>query len=551
MSPKIKDGNDFTRHDPKSLTMVSDASDGEREPLLRPSSRHSIDDGVQIPPSPWRWATNYKNFLLDNPILICTFLLQFLTYFAKHMVEVPMIKLFERAICNRYYAPHSNKIFENVVSNLGNIDESYCKIPAVQDEVAGLFGLKFTFDALPGLITALYYGSIADRFGRRLVLALCCIGTACSLLWILFVCYADSLNIPVKFVWASSLFLLLGGSQRVAKGMNFTIIADTTDVGHRTRFMYLLAGIPHLTTLIAPPVSGLLMRVRIWVPFAVAIGALVLSLLLLFFMPESLDHASTVKHRDHDPLLGPGDTLSDEDSPDEEAQETLPSAEQLPRGIHNRLPASASKKEWWRDITNLLQMPGLPFCYILFFFKPMAMIAKAYTYQYASYNFEWNLSETTWLRFAQAGGSSLATVMILPLLSSVLNRRGLRAQYLDINVIRISLFIATIGFLMLQFSFQIWMLLLALFICGLSEGEEPALQGLATSLIDPSYHARLFTSVAVVEIVAKLVGGPMMGKLFAITRGDNVKGSAGICFSVSAGILFCLMIFAIFQKQKR
>lgn len=64
----------------------------------------------------------------------------------------------------------------------------------------------------------------------------------------------------------------------------------------------------------------------------------------------------------------------------------------------------------------------------------------------------------------------------------------------------------------------------------MSEGEEPALQGLATSLIDHAYHARLFTSVAVVEILAKLIGGPMMGKLFSIGHAK----SSGICFSVSA-----------------
>ena len=64
----------------------------------------------------------------------------------------------------------------------------------------------------------------------------------------------------------------------------------------------------------------------------------------------------------------------------------------------------------------------------------------------------------------------------------------------------------------------------------MSEGEEPALQGLATSLIDHAYHARLFTSVAVVEILAKLIGGPMMGKLFSIGHAK----SSGICFSVAA-----------------
>lgn len=221
----------------------------------------------------------------------------------------------------------------------------------------------------------------------------------------------------------------------------------------RTRFMYLLAGIPHLTTLLAPPLSGALMRLQIWLPFVVAITALALSLVLLFLMPESLNHESTVKS----PLLGPADTIN---GPDNDGN-SQPTSQQSSREIHDRVSAASPQtKEWWRDIWVLIQMPGLPFCYILFFFKPMAMISKAYVYQYASYNFHWGLSQTTWLRFSQAGGSSIATAIVLPLLSSVLNRRGFKAQHLDLNVIRFSLFVAVVGFLFIQFSSYGWMLLL-------------------------------------------------------------------------------------------
>lgn len=226
--------------------------------------------------------------------------------------------------------------------------------------------------------------------------------------------------------------------------------------------MFILAGIPHVTTLIAPPLSGVLMRIQIWVSFAAAAGALGLSLVILLLMPESLNHKSTSEtdNQHHDPLLGPGDTL---DGNEAEAAEDPTQPQQPPRGIHDRMPApSPGQKEWWRDIVTLLQMPGLPFCYILFFFKPVAMIAKAFVYQYASYNFHWDLDQTTWLRFAQAGGSTLATIIVLPLLSSVLNRRGLQAQHLDMTVIRVSLLIASVGFLMLQFSYHGWMLLLGM-----------------------------------------------------------------------------------------
>ena len=136
------------------------SSDNERQPLLPPSHGHAKSPSRD---TVWQWPVRailaVKNFLVENPILICTFCLQFCTYFAKHMVEVPTIKLFEQAICNRYYSEQSTHLRPTQ-----DIDEGLCKIPAIQNELATLTGLKFTFDALPGLLTALYYGSIADRY---------------------------------------------------------------------------------------------------------------------------------------------------------------------------------------------------------------------------------------------------------------------------------------------------------------------------------------------------------------------------------------------------
>ena len=223
--------------------------------------------------------------------------------------------------------------------------------------------------------------------------------------------------------------------------------------------MYLLAGIPHITTLIAPPLSGVLMRIGTWIPFTVSVGAYVLGLLVLALMPEPRKDDSLSRS----PLLGPADTLDNR----EDTAQTSSSPQDLPRGIHDRMPGpTEERKEWWRDLVNLIQMPGLPFCYVLFLLKPIAMISKAFVYQYASYNFHWGLSTTTWLRFSQAIGSTVATIVILPLLLTALNRRGLEAQKLDLDVIRASLFIAMLGFLLLQFSFHGWMLLLGIPLCA-------------------------------------------------------------------------------------
>ena len=141
--------------------MTTSSLVNERQPLLPPLDGHAQRSSRDtIWQRPVRVILDIKTILLGNPILVCTFCLQFCTYFAKHMVEVPTIKLFEQAICNRYYSEQN--IYPRLTTS--NIDEGSCKIPAIQIELATLTGLKFTFDALPALSTALYYGSIADRY---------------------------------------------------------------------------------------------------------------------------------------------------------------------------------------------------------------------------------------------------------------------------------------------------------------------------------------------------------------------------------------------------
>ena len=158
-------------------------------------------------------------------LVLCVYLLQFFISFAKHVVEVPAIRLFEFAICNRYY------VSQGVLHE--HISESMCKIPVVQDELSIVTGWKFFFDNLPGLLTAIYFGKLSDKWGRRPILSLFCIGTICSYAWILAVCYANT-KLPPRLIWASSAFILLGaGGQRVCKAMQFTIIADNFEQPHR------------------------------------------------------------------------------------------------------------------------------------------------------------------------------------------------------------------------------------------------------------------------------------------------------------------------------
>ncbi len=94
------------------------------------------------------------------------------------------------------------------------------------------------------------------------------------------------------------------------------------------------------------------------------------------------------------------------------------------------------------------------------------------------------------------------------------------------------------------------MLVLALFICGLSEAIQPANQGLATSFVARELNARLFTTVAVVETVGKLAGGPAQSALFSIGRREG-RGSLGVNFLASAVIFLLLLLLAVLVRVRR
>lgn len=94
------------------------------------------------------------------------------------------------------------------------------------------------------------------------------------------------------------------------------------------------------------------------------------------------------------------------------------------------------------------------------------------------------------------------------------------------------------------------MLLLALFVCGLGEGVQPSCQGLATSLVGRGYNARLFTTVAFLETVGKLAGGPIQSVLFSIGRREG-RGSLGINFLASSVIFGLLLVLALVMRVRK
>lgn len=179
---------------------MSSAVVDENEPLVRAPLQSGRDLDTKSSRKCWPDALALPLPTHDHPpkktrIIVCVFCLQFLVTFSRYVVEIPLLRLFEIAICDRYFQDEA-------------IDEISCKIPRVQNDLAIVVGWRFFFDALPILLTAIFYGRLADTHGRRVVLFLSCLGLVCSLIWIVIVCYANQV-LPIKLVWASSVFILV------------------------------------------------------------------------------------------------------------------------------------------------------------------------------------------------------------------------------------------------------------------------------------------------------------------------------------------------------
>lgn len=67
--------------------------------------------------------------------------------FSFSLLEVPRVRLFEKVICERYYA---NELRTTVANGIEK--EERCKVPAIQSELAMVAAYKLCFDGIPGVL---------------------------------------------------------------------------------------------------------------------------------------------------------------------------------------------------------------------------------------------------------------------------------------------------------------------------------------------------------------------------------------------------------------
>lgn len=104
-----------------------------------------------------------------------------------YLAGPPQTRVFETNLCYKYYLDQDPL----VIGGDGTIPEELCKVDTVQQRLASIFGWQETFNALPGLLLAVPFGTLADRVGRKWVFAASLVGMVFSFAWTLLICKYD------------------------------------------------------------------------------------------------------------------------------------------------------------------------------------------------------------------------------------------------------------------------------------------------------------------------------------------------------------------------
>lgn len=198
--------------------MVPNDQPTEASPLLADAT-HSPDTTVRPSDYAPRDISWRKSWLKWYPFVAAA-LLVLMADVPAYMAEVAKLRVFEDAVCRRYYQDAD----PDLGGDIGSIPEHLCKLPEIQSRLAQMKGLLSFVDGAPGLLLAIPFGILADRLGHRPIIGLAVIGCTLHDLWLLVVFWFHNV-FPINAIYAAPGFFLVGGGSVVLSSISLSMIA--------------------------------------------------------------------------------------------------------------------------------------------------------------------------------------------------------------------------------------------------------------------------------------------------------------------------------------
>ncbi|KAF2434683.1 MFS general substrate transporter [Tothia fuscella] len=427
----------------------------ETTPLLSPSSDETPVSTTRHPRNEAAEATPGKS----SHILVLTLLLLYVIFLdlGYELIVPAQTRIFESIYCKEYYQKHD----PSLIGSDGNdgVDEKWCKVSAVQGDVAMLKGWQLTFD---------------------------CIG------------------IPLRVAWWSAFHTVLGGGVTVATALIYTIVSDIVPEGSRVTFFLQIHAANITTQFLGSLAAAGLMTWNPWVPMVLGLIAEMIAIVLILFIPETLQKDKS-----------PAPTSPDPAEPSGATWRTL--LDRTRRSMH-----------------FLVADPRI--ILLLFtFVVHMLFLNRDVLLQYISTRYHVSLAQATVTISVRSGLVVLISVAGLPIVNNLLRSR-IGSRRSDLYLSRASVAVLAFSFVFISLAPNYPVLVIAVIINALGWGLYSFLRSLLTSLVEEHHVARLNSFIGIFDTVGLMIGSPLLAILFK--RGVELGGLwYGIPFLVCAGFL--------------
>ncbi|KAF2183449.1 MFS general substrate transporter [Zopfia rhizophila CBS 207.26] len=442
------------------------------------------------------------------------------------LAEAPKTRVYEANLCLRYYEKHDPSKIKN-----GNVDEILCKIDPVQEKMAMIMGWQDLWDSIPGIVLALPFGGLADKYGRKWIFTMSLIGLQLNSAWILLICYFRSL--PLQLTWFSSVFYFVGGGPIVASAIGLTMISDIVPSDKRTTiFLYLTASVL-VAEMIAPIMAAALMKKGDWLPLLLALAIQQVAVFIAMLFPETL-HLRDLP----EPTDGDDEGIELETTPKDHGHG-------LKAQINHFKNALAFLK---RDLTVALVV-------FTFLANRLGRQSLSLLIRYASKRYEWKIQKAAYLLSFRAATNLVALIVVLPIVNLILLKvLRMPAHRSDLWISRGSIVLTTLSFFVMGVSATPALLMFALLLYNLGTGFSAAMRSVSIHVVGGQSSpdiARLFACIAIMEGIGVFISGPLLSSAFQWGM-DLGLAWLGIPFIMS-GIVFAAITpitFVISVKDK-
>ncbi|KAJ5779998.1 hypothetical protein N7457_005158, partial [Penicillium paradoxum] len=415
--------------------------------------------------------------------------------FGFYMSAAPQLAVFEDIICRNYQAD----LHKAGNGTLGPPGSNPCKSEAVQGELALVIGYRETFDVLPGLLLALPYGILSDRWGRKPILYLCIIGILLAEVWMRIVCLFSNV-LPLRMVWLSSVFKIIGGGEQVVTAISLVIVTDVFSEDERATALFRLQSCVQIAEVLATPLSAYLMTFGPMLPYILSLCMILVGSIPILFLPETLPTRKS-----------PRVNLDSSEQNDENGQSQSPSKKPILQELTQQVrDFIESTRCIWGDSNVCIMV-------LVLFVTIMSRLCTNLLLQYVSKKFDWSIGRAS-LLISLRGIIALATyLLIMPSLTVLAAKHlNIHGKYSDKFMSKGTGVLSIIGFTVVFAAPTPAILIGGVVFLSIGSAFSVNTRSLATSLVPPNHVGTLYSAIAIAQGVGTLISGPLFANLFRL-----------------------------------